>query len=160
MHVFRDAHATRNDPPQDHEGATVRARTRFPITERILKQEVQRDLDMLMNCIALESSIPLDDFSHVQRSVLNYGVPDIGMRTLDETTLTTLGGDIATALIAYEPRLLRQSIRVRRETRAGEDSLSVRFLVQAVLICDPQNLPVEFVADVEVQSGKIAVGRG
>lgn len=159
MHVFRDAHAARDkEAAPVVPGQAVRARTRFPITERILKQEVQRDLDMLMNAIALESSTALDEFSHVRRSVLNYGVPDIGKRTLDAATIDDLCSELTVALVAFEPRLVRQTIRVTREA-GDEDGLSVRFLVQADLICDPQNLPVEFIADVEVQSGKIAVGR-
>jgi type VI secretion system protein ImpF len=35
----------------------------------------------------------------------------------------------------------------------------MRFVVRADLMCEPLNVPVEFVADLELDSGNISVGR-
>ena len=43
--------------------------------------------------------------------------------------------------------------------RVDASELQIRFLVRADLKCDPLNVPVEFVADVEVESGKVKIDR-
>jgi type VI secretion system protein ImpF len=35
--------------------------------------------------------------------------------------------------------------------------LTIRFLVRADLDCEPVNVPLQFVADVELDTGKIAI---
>jgi type VI secretion system protein ImpF len=37
--------------------------------------------------------------------------------------------------------------------------LKIRFVVNADLACEPLNVPVEFVAEVELDSGKILINR-
>ena len=59
----------------------------------------------------------------------------------------------------YEPRLLPETIQVARDMSANIDELKVRFVVRADLFCQPLNVPVEFIADLELDSGKIAIDR-
>ncbi len=159
MHVFREAHARRFEG-EDAEAPAVRSKgLRVTISERDLRREVQRDLERLMNCVALESTLPLDDFPAVRRSVLNYGFPDLAHLTPDGAGAADLAGRIARALVLFEPRLAEGTVRVTRGQEAPTDGLLARFHIAADLVCDPQNVAVEFVADVEVQSGKVAVGR-
>jgi type VI secretion system protein ImpF len=67
--------------------------------------------------------------------------------------------EIEAALIRYEPRLVAQSIVVGRDESVDTKQLKVRFTVRADLTCDPVNVPVEFVADVEFDTGKIVINR-
>ena len=67
--------------------------------------------------------------------------------------------EIATVLTHYEPRLLRNTIQVTRDITIDAADLKVRFIVRADLACDPLNVPIEFVADVEIDSGKIVINR-
>ena len=159
MHVFRDVHARRSEDAGADASAIQSKGLRSTISERNLRREVQRDLDRLMNCIAFESTVDLGDYAHVRRSVLNYGFPDLGHLTLDGAATAELSGRIARALAQFEPRLLAGSIRVTRARETLQNGLTARFHIAADLVCDPQNVPVEFGADVEVQSGKVAVGR-
>jgi type VI secretion system protein ImpF len=46
-----------------------------------------------------------------------------------------------------------------RDTAVDAADLKVRFIVRADLACDPLNVPIEFVADVEIDSGKIVINR-
>jgi type VI secretion system protein ImpF len=112
-----------------------------------------------MNTIALESSLDLGEFPHVRRSVLNFGFPDIAHRTIDEYSLGDVKDELKTVLTSYEPRLLPASIRVSRDSSADAAALRVRFTVNAELFCDPINVAVEFVAEVEVDSGKVQISR-
>jgi type VI secretion system protein ImpF len=59
----------------------------------------------------------------------------------------------------FEPRLLRDTIRVKRDEAVDADELKLRFVVRADLSCQPLNVPIEFVADVEVDTGKIVINR-
>lgn len=61
--------------------------------------------------------------------------------------------------MVHEPRLVPATIAVARDTSVDPKQLKVRFTVRADLLCDPVNVPVEFMADVELDSGKIAINR-
>ncbi len=167
MFVFRAAHAARDAKTtvdlRNEQGERViagrRVGGRAAVSEAILRKEVARDLESLMNTIALESSEDLSGLDSVRRSILNYGLPDIARMTLDESRVDGLSAELRTALMNYEPRLVPASIRATRDMSARAEELKLRFLVTADLRCEPLNVPVEFVADVDVESGGIHVNR-
>ena len=167
MLAFRSANAARDaktkiDLRNDQGERLIagrRATGRTPISESLLRREVARDLEALMNTVALESTEDLSGFERVQRSILNYGFPDIAHRSIDEISVDDLGDEIRSVLMTYEPRLNRESIRASRDNSARAEELKLRFLVQADLRCDPLNVPVEFVADVDLDSGGIMINR-
>lgn len=166
MYVFRAAHAARDarispEKVNPDERSSVRARQaqRAAITDKTLRQEVARDLEMLMNCISLDSTIDMTDFPAVQKSFLNYGFPDIAHRTIDELEVSDLDAEIEDVLRRYEPRLAEASLRVSRDRTISPDDLKIRYIVQADLICEPLNIPLKFIADVEIVTGKIKFDR-
>jgi type VI secretion system protein ImpF len=167
MYAFRGAHEERDAKTKlnlrDDAGERViagrRMATRTAITEPVLRREVSRDLDSLMNTIAMESSENLDSFDYVRKSVLNFGLPDITHRSIDENAVDHIREEIRLALVHYEPRLVPHTIRVTRASEFNEADLKVRFVVHAELLCEPVNVPVEFAADLELDSGNITVSR-
>jgi type VI secretion system protein ImpF len=167
MFAFRSAHEARDARKKhdlrDESGERVissrRATARSAITEPMLRREVARDLDALVNTIAMESSQDMVPFEYARRSILNYGLPDIAHRSIDEITVSEIGPEIAAALMNFEPRLVRDTIKVQRDESVDKHDLKVRFMVRADLSCVPLNVPIEFVADVEVDTGKIVISR-
>lgn len=167
MHAFRGAAEARDAKAKldlrDEAGERIiahrRAAPRAAITEPVLRREVARDLDALMNTIALESTLDLEDHDYVRNSVLNFGFPDIANRTVDELAVSDIKDEIRSTLVRYEPRLRRGSIAISRDYSVDTAALKIRYLVHADLLCNPVNVPVEFVADVEVGSGKILITR-
>src|SRR5262245_14037194 len=167
MHAFRTAHESRDSKKlldlRDEGGERViasrRTAARIAITEPTLRREVARDLDSLLNTIAMESTEDLRQFEHIRKSILNFGFPDIAHRTIDELSLDEVKFEIATVLKTHEPRLVRNTIQVTRDTSVDSAELKVRFIVRADLFCEPLNVPVEFVADVEIDTGKIMINR-
>jgi type VI secretion system protein ImpF len=166
MHVFRAAHAAK-DAKQTVElrnelGERVlagrRLRPRHVITEPVLRREVGRDVDNLLNSIALESTIDMTDAPYVRKSIVNFGIPDITHRTIDEAGVNHIPDEIKEALINFEPRLAAASVRVTRDESVDSAELKIRFIVRADLTCDPVHVPVEFVAEV-IEPGKIIVNR-
>jgi type VI secretion system protein ImpF len=167
MYAFRGAAEARDAKAKldlrDEAGERIiahrRAAPRAAITEPVLRREVARDLDALMNTIALESTIDLTEHAYVRKSVLNYGFPDIANRTIDELSVSDIKDEIETTLAQFEPRLMPNSITINRDHSVDTAALKIRYLVHADLMCNPVNVPVEFVADVELGSGKILIAR-
>ncbi|MGF9759344.1 type VI secretion system baseplate subunit TssE [Microvirga sp. 0TCS3.31] len=140
--------------------ASRRSSQRGAISEPVLKREVARDLEALMNTIAVESSLDMTGCDNARNSILNFGLPDIVKRSVDDAALDIIAGEIRTALINFEPRLVAKSISVTRDRTANLENLKARFRIQADLLCNPANVPVEFIADVELDIGRIAISRG
>ena len=164
MYVFRAAHdakdATKKADLRNESGDRViaarRLRARHTITEPLLRREVSRDLEALLNSIALESSVDMTGAPQVRKSILNFGIPDVTRRTIDEIGVNDIPEEIRTAIIAFEPRLA--SLHIERDKRVDPAELKVRFIVRADLTCEPVHVPVEFIADV-IDTGKIVVNR-
>jgi type VI secretion system protein ImpF len=167
MLAFRNAHAARDarnkldlrDEFGDRVIAGRRNSGRYPISEALLRREVARDLESLLNTVALESTEDLTAHEHVRTSILNYGFPDIAHRSIDEISVEDLKDEIITVLMTYEPRLHRETIRAHRDNSIAAAELKLRFVVHADLHCEPLNVPVEFIADVDLDGGAIQINR-
>jgi type VI secretion system protein ImpF len=166
MHVFRAAHAAKDAKKtieMRNEGgerviAGRRLGPRHVITEPVLRREVSLDLEALLNAIALESTLDMTDAPYARKSIINFGIPDITHRSIDEVSLGDITEEIKLAIINFEPRLAADSVRVTRDTSLDPVELKIRFIVRGDLTCDPVHVPVEFVAEI-VEPGKIAVSR-
>jgi type VI secretion system protein ImpF len=167
MYAFRSAFEARDARKKmdlrDECGERIiagrRASPNAAISEPVLRREVAIDLESLMNTVALESTIDLEASEYVRRSILNFGFPDLTHRTIDENSLDEIGDEIKTVLCQFEPRLLPESVRVARDALMRQAELKVRFVVNAELTCNPVNVPVEFLAEVELDTAKIVVSR-
>lgn len=165
MFAFREAHRNKDaTTPLDlrsESGERIlagrRAAPRAAITEQKLRHEIAIDLETLVNTVNLASSLDLSRYEHVARSVLNHGFPDLTHRSIDEYRVNAIKDELADVLIAFEPRLIKRSIAVERDEGLDTAELKIRFVVRADLNCEPLNIPIQFVADVELDTGKIAI---
>ena len=107
MHAFRSANATRDAKKKidlrTEAGERViagrRTSGRMPVTDSVLRREVAIDLESLMNTIAFESSEDLEEFDLVRKSILNFGLPDVGHRTLEDGNIVDIGKEIEDSLV-------------------------------------------------------------
>ena len=167
MFAFRTAHEKRDakktldlrDAAGERVIAPRRASSRAPISESGLRREVGADLVDLLNTINLDAAIGLENAPEVARSVLNYGFPDLSMCTIDEQRLVELSREIERALSIFEPRLATSTLKVGRDPFIDIGALRIKFFIKADLRAEPMDVPVEFVAEVELDSGKIKVDR-
>jgi len=166
MRAFRDAHQARDARAKlelrDEGGERIVAGRRSAarsITEAAMRSDVARDLETLLNTVNLGSAISLQGFDYVRRSILNFGFPDLAHRSIDEISVDDVKGELETVLIDFEPRLVSQSVRVMRDETLDPAELKVRFVVRAELYCEPVNAPIEFFADLELETGKILLNR-
>jgi type VI secretion system protein ImpF len=166
MYAFRAAHRERDAVAKvdirdrgDRVLASRRAASRAPISESELRKLVNLDLVALFNTTNLDSAQDLSSTPEVRKSILNFGFPDLAWRTIDENDVSSIAREIETALRDFEPRLAPGSIKARRDDRTTPDALRVRFVVRAELRCHPVNVQTEFIAEVEVDSGKVRIER-
>lgn len=132
---------------------------RASMSEAELQRIVTLELGGLLNTVNLAAATDLSEHPQVRRSILNYGFPDMLHRSIDEIGVNDIGAEIAWALSNFEPRLLPSSVRVARDTSIDADTLRIRFVVSADLDCKPLKLPVQFLADLERDTGKIVIQR-
>lgn len=166
MYAFRAAHRDRDAAvPVDirDQGERViasrRSASRAPISEYELRKLVNSDLVALLNTTNFEAAEDLSSTPEVRTSILNFGFPDLTHRSIDEGGVNAIAREIETALRAFEPRLASGSIKARRDDAVTAETLRVRFLVSAELRVYPVNVPAEFVAEVEIDSGKVRIER-
>ena len=127
--------------------------------ELALKRDLSIDLVALLNTINLNSAIPLDGLDYVRDSILNYGLPDVTHLTSDERAVDAVRGQIAQALTTYEPRIISDTISIDKEVKTNEVDQRVQFTVSCEMFCVPVDVGVNFVAELEVSSGKVNVTR-
>lgn len=158
----RDARKPPASPRDDRDDVVAGRKASTAITERALRDQVWRDLERLLNAVAIESTVgDIRELPHARRSILNFGLPDIAHRSIDEISANdrAVEREIEIALKTFEPRLIDGSIRVHRDVSVDAVGLKVRFVVRAELSCRPVDIPLEFTADVELDSGRFAVSR-
>ena len=101
----------------------------------------------------------LGDLPFVRRSILNFGLQDMANKTVDESDrIDGIRDDLLAALRAYEPRLLYNTMQVTRDIE-NEDDLSIRFVVHSDMRADPVPTSVEFVTEVELDTGDIKINQ-
>lgn len=134
---------------------------RRSLSESALKALLAEDLAALLNTTDLESAAPelLEGLPRVRNSILNYGLRDLSDKTIDETLrLDGIKHELEAALKRYEPRLLARTMRVERDEE-NETDLTIRFIVRSDMRADPVPTSVEFVTEVELDSGEIRIDR-
>lgn len=127
--------------------------------EALLKRDLALDLTSLVNTVDLASTVDISDLDYVQRSIVNFGLPDLSALTSQEVGVSQVGQHLKEALLAHEPRLRPESIHVEQGTQVDDETHRVSFSVSAEMACSPLDLPTEFVAEVDVGSGVMRLTR-
>ena len=119
------------------------------VNASVLREAVRRDIEALFNVERFESGLQLSalerkgfetpqeliaDFPHARRSVLNYGVPSFSGRAMSDFDLAALAKELREVIAVFEPRLKRDSIRVKV---AQGDRTGMRIEVDAMLMLSP-----------------------
>ena len=154
----KDARTREQRREQDSERVVATRRSvRASVSEPQLRAQLSRDLDTLLNTTNLASAIDLEPFPAVACSIVNFGIPDIVHRTIEDAGTDQVAEEIERAVTTFEPRLIRHTVKVRRDMTVDLGAHEIRFVVSGDMACDPVAVPIQFVADLEVVSGKLAV---
>lgn len=125
-------------------------------TEKALRATVRRELAWLLNTTNFESVVDLDPYPEVRTSVLNFGVPDLAGKSLDERLIRRRSREIRNAIIAFEPRIDEGSLEVEASDRIEREN-AVTYIIQADVRSAVRAIPVKFRTDVEADTAAVTV---
>ncbi len=123
-----------------------------------LRKAIIRDLEWLLNTGNYESSRDLSDYEHVRRSVINFGVPEISGSLLSNIDVQRLERAITQAIWDFEPRILRQTLRVQASRNDEEMSRNaIVFQIEAQAWGQPQPLHFVLRTEMDLESGQVSI---
>jgi type VI secretion system protein ImpF len=180
MHSFRDAYENRDSRQEKVEwraetrqssdeeanadegervlSAAVRMRRRG-FTETQIRQSVIDNLIDIVNTIDLQSAVEIKDLEYASRSVLNFGIYDLTHLTSDDSNLPMVEKNVTAAIINYEPRIRKETVHVRRDMEFNDTVQKLRLSIYAEVSYHPLDIPIEFVAEIDLSSGKVGIGK-
>jgi type VI secretion system protein ImpF len=134
------------------------SREKRVLSMRQLRESVLRDLAWLLNAGRLDSVQDLGDYPFVSHSVLNYGIPDITGLTSSGVDVTVIERAVRQAIWDFEPRLLRQTVRVNARVdpeRMSHNSLT--FEIEGELWAQPVPLRIFLKTELDLDLGEVRV---
>ncbi|WP_395542222.1 type VI secretion system baseplate subunit TssE [Neotabrizicola sp. sgz301269] len=138
------------------------------VTADILREAVRRDLEELFGMERLQAQFlwsdaerggtedlldVLADFPHVQRSVLNFGVPSFSGRRAKDFEPEVLARELKEVVAVFEPRLKRDTIKISVDT-SGREGLKVK--IEAVLMLSPVPERLRLSTTIDLDNGRAA----
>jgi len=102
---------------------------------RELRNSIRRDLEFLLNT-RFYISEPPDDFPELNKSLLNYGLPDLAsVNIIDIEKRDEFAKKLEQTLNYFEPRF--KSVKVSFMENFNKNDRTLRFRIDAVIYADP-----------------------
>jgi len=166
MHVFRasaengDARQETNaDVDGDRALSLRRKQHREGTDETTLRHHLSIDLANLMNTVRLDAIVPLDETSYVAKSVINFGFSDMSNLSKSQQTSAKIIESIRNTLITYEPRLIPETIEISVNDEQQSVDQRLAFEITAEMVANPVDIPLNFMAEVDLGAGKMKMTR-
>ncbi|MCC4622563.1 type VI secretion system baseplate subunit TssE [Xanthomonas cassavae CFBP 4642] len=126
-----------------------------------LRECVIRDLSWLLNAVNLDTSRPLGAYPQVQCSVLNFGIPDLAGVAVTGIDAMALQQRIREAILAFEPRLIPDTLRVSVHADATHmDRRSLLFTIESEMWAQPLPLNLYLKTALDLETGRLDVVQG
>jgi type VI secretion system protein ImpF len=126
-----------------------------------LRESVRRDLTWLFNTVNLAATVDLEDYPHVQRSTLNFGLPDLAGRTASSIDKAALERLLRKVIWDFEPRLNpknRNAVRVRLVVDHEQMTHNAMcFTIEAELWAQPLPLRLFLKTELDLENGEVKV---
>lgn len=123
-----------------------------------LREVVQRDLAWLFNTTNLAATQSLERYPEVERSVLNYGLPELAGITLSGTNVAELERALRQAVLDFEPRILANTLKIRvvvDQTLMEHNAMA--FDIEGELWAQPMPLQLFLRTEVDLELGDVRV---
>jgi type VI secretion system protein ImpF len=143
---------TDDEPGNLQEGADKRV---LSISQ--LKASVLRDLTWLLNTTSL---LDADATLHTPAgtSVINFGLPALAGNSASSIDVKMLESLIHQAIATFEPRILRNTLRVRAQNAPDQmNHNALSFEIEGDLWAQPVALPLLLRTDLDLESGHVHV---
>ena len=129
------------------------AARRRTVTLDEYRAAVLRDLRWLMNSSAHLASEDICQYPQVAKSVLNYGTRDLAGVTTDNLDALELERQFRAAIIAFEPRIVADSLQVRMVQSDRTEIGRVGFEIKGFLWALPHPERIFFRTDIDLETG-------
>ncbi|MDH4015597.1 MAG: type VI secretion system baseplate subunit TssE [Chromatiales bacterium] len=142
----------------DEPDTKVEPRDRRVISVAKLRSSVLRDLGWLLNTGNLESTEDLEGYPEVPTSVINFGMPSLAGLTASSTDAAALEEVVRDAIIAFEPRILRKTLKVKvSQQKSAVNPNALSFEIQGELWAQPVPLNLYMRTEVDLETGTFAL---
>lgn len=129
------------------------------MTRSRLRRAVLRDIAWILNATNMESDTEFAAFLDARRSVINFGVPSLSGRRVMDIDWQELEQAIKDAIVAFEPRVLPQTLDVRVAT--SKDSIDhhnvLSFEIRGQLWALPYPMELLLRSNVDLESGQVVL---
>jgi type VI secretion system protein ImpF len=125
------------------------------LTMEELRDSVRRDLAALFNATALEVVQDLTDYPNVQRSTLNFGMPDMSGKTASGVDLKDLERALNRAILEFEPRLLEDTVKVSSEIYDTRSHNTMVATIEAELWSQPLPQKLLLRTELDLENGEV-----
>jgi type VI secretion system protein ImpF len=144
---------TDDEPDQRQETGDKRV-----LSPQRLRDSVRRDLTWLLNTTNLTAVQELSEYPEVERSTLNFGIPDLAGKTASSVDDGALVRLLRRAIWDFEPRLLRNTVKVHIVVDPDRHNPNaVCFTIEADLWSQPLPLRLYLRTDVNLEDGEAQV---
>ena len=145
---------TDDDPSKMTEATDAVAMTRTR-----LRRAVLRDIAWILNATNMESDTDFASFPEARRSAINFGVQALSGRLVKNIDWQELEQAIKSAIIAFEPRVLPQTLDVRvatSETSIDHHNL-LSFEIRGQLWSLPYPMELLLRSNIDLETGQVVV---
>jgi type VI secretion system protein ImpF len=137
--------------------AAAEPRERRVVSLSQLRDGVLRDIGYLLNARRM-CGWNVDAYPHIDSSVLYAGLPDFAGKVASDVDNMAFAEEIARAIVCFEPRIMRDSLRVSpvasTETVRGN---VLAFLIEGDLWAQPYPERLYLMTELDLEDGKISV---
>jgi type VI secretion system protein ImpF len=123
-----------------------------------LRESVRRDLTWLFNTPNLSTIQDLSEYPDVERSTVNFGIPDLSGRAASSIDSTALVRLLRRAIWDFEPRLLRNTVKVQVAVDPEQHSPNAMcFTIEAELWSQPLPMRLYLRTELNLEDGEAQV---
>lgn len=126
-----------------------------------LRHNVLRDLNWLLNATCHDTrndlGMVLDRYPPIRSSVMNFGLPGIAGYSATAAELSDIERALRDAILAFEPRLIPETVQVRSvlsKDEAKHHHNVLKFRIQAQLWAQPAPIELLIQTDLDLESGQ------
>lgn len=139
---------TDHEPDRKQESRESRS-----LSEAQLRESVRRDLTWLLNSTHISAIQDLSAYPEVQRSVINYGIPDLAGQTLSSVDEGKIERVIRDCVLLFEPRLLRESLKLRALASDESGHNTLVFDIEGEMWAEPVPRAVFLRTEINLEDG-------
>ncbi|MEX3940362.1 type VI secretion system baseplate subunit TssE [Paraburkholderia sp. BR10937] len=138
--------------------ATSEVREHRASSARAQRLSVMRDIGWLLNARGIASAQEIARYPCVADSVLNFGFAELAGKCASDVDVTRIERLIAEAIGAFEPRIVRGTLRVRAKS-GGVDIAhhALAFIVEGDLHAHPVPERLYLRTELDLEAGKANV---